>query len=137
MELSMKILQKEKVKRDVELSKKFEEFLAFTRENGIVSLENQGGNIVLERLTRLSTALTEAQLNALNAKADYEATKSMQNEPAKVKQFASASSAVGVRVFVSDTETTNISRFIPSQKRNHAEGSNSTIRKFTIKLLPS
>jgi capsular exopolysaccharide synthesis family protein len=101
----LKILQKEKVKRDAELSTKFQELLAFTRENGIVSLENQGGHIVLERLTRLSTALTEAQLNALNAKADYEATKSMQNEPAKVKQFASASSTVGVRVFVSDTET--------------------------------
>ncbi len=101
----LKILQKEKVKRDAELSKKLEELLVFTRENGIVSLENQGGHIVLERLTRLSTALTEAQLNALNAKADYEATKSMQNEPAKVKQFASASATVGVRVFVSDTET--------------------------------
>jgi capsular exopolysaccharide synthesis family protein len=101
----LKILQKEKIKRDAELSKKFEELLEFTRENGVVSLENQGGHIVLERLTRLSTALTEAQLNALNAKADYEATKSMQNEPAKIKQFASASSTVGVRVFVSDTET--------------------------------
>ena len=65
----LKILQKEKVKRDAELSTKFQELLAFTRENGIVSLENQGRHIVLERLTRLSTALTEAQLNALNAKA--------------------------------------------------------------------
>lgn len=101
----LKILQKEKVKRDAELSNKFEELLAFTRENGIVSLENQGGHIILERLTRLSTALTEAQLNALNAKADYEATRNMRDEPAKVKQFASASSTVGVRVFVSDTET--------------------------------
>lgn len=100
----LKILQKEKVKRDAELSKKFEELLKFTRENGVVSLENQGGHVVLERLTRLSTALTEAQLSALNAKADYEATKGMQNEPAKVKQFASASSSAGVRVFVSDTE---------------------------------
>ena len=100
----LKILQKEKTKRDEELSKKFEELLAFTRENSIVSLENQGGHVVLEKLTRLSTALTEAQLNALNAKADFEATKSMQDEPAKVKQFASASSTAGVRVFVSDTE---------------------------------
>jgi capsular exopolysaccharide synthesis family protein len=101
----LRILQKEKVKRDAELSKKFKELLAFTRENGIVSLESQGGHVVLDRLTRLSTALTEAQLNALNAKADYEATKSMQNEPARVKQFASASSTASVRVFVSDTET--------------------------------
>jgi capsular exopolysaccharide synthesis family protein len=101
----LKILQKEKIKRDKELSKKFKELLKFTRENSLVSLENRGGHVVLERLTRLSTALTEAQLNALNAKADYEATKSMQNEPAKIKQFASASSSAGVRVFVSDTES--------------------------------
>lgn len=100
----LKILQKEKIKRDEELSKKFEELLKFTRENSFVSLENQGGHVVLERLTKLSTALTDAQLNALNAKADYEATRSMQNEPAKIKQFASASSSAGVRVFVSDTE---------------------------------
>ena len=101
----LRILQKEKVRRDKELSDKFAELLEFTRENGVVSLSNQGGNIILERLTKLSTALTEAQLSALNAKADYEATKSMENKPAKVKQFASASSVAGVRVFVNDTES--------------------------------
>lgn len=101
----LRILQKEKIRRDKELSDKFAELLEFTRENGVVSLNNQGGNIVLQRLTKLSTALTEAQLSALNAKADYEATKSMENEPAKIKQFASASSVAGVRVFVNDTET--------------------------------
>jgi len=101
----LKIIQKEKVKRDKELSDKFAELLEFARENSEVSLDNQGGNIVLERLTKLSTALTEAQLNALSAKADYEAIKSMENEPAKIKQFASASSTAEVRVFVNDTET--------------------------------
>ncbi len=101
----LRILQKEKVKRDEELSAKFDELLTFTRENGVVSFDGQGGNVVLERLNKLSGALTEAQLNSLNTKADYEATKSMQNEPAKVKQFASASSASGIRVSLNDRET--------------------------------
>ena len=101
----LRIIQKEKVKRDKELSDKFAELLEFARENSEVSLDNQGGNIFLTRLMKLSTAVTDAQLNALNAKADYEAVKSMEDEPAKVKQFASASSTAGVRVFVNDTET--------------------------------
>ncbi len=101
----LKIIQKEKVKRDKELSDKFAELLEFARENSEVSLDSQGGNIFLTRLTKLSTAVTDAQLNTLNAKADYEAVKSMEDEPAKVKQFASASSTAGVRVFVNDTET--------------------------------
>jgi len=101
----LRILQEEKLKRDQDLKDKFEALLAFTRENGAISLSDQGGNIVFQRLNMLSTSLTESQLSALNAKADYEAAKSMANEPAKVKQFASASSAAGVRVFVNDTET--------------------------------
>ena len=102
----LKILQKEKIKRDEELSAKFDELLAFTRENGVVSFDAQGGNnVVLERLNKLSVALTESQLNSLNTKADYEATKSMENEPAKVKQFASASSVSGIRVSLNDRET--------------------------------
>jgi capsular exopolysaccharide synthesis family protein len=99
-----KILQKEKVERDKELSERLDKLLEFTRENSMVSLDNQGGNIILDRLAKLSAELTSAQLNSLNAKADYEAVKSMKNEPFKVKQFASASSNAGVRVFVNDTE---------------------------------
>ena len=100
----LKILQKEKVKRDKELSDKFAEMLEFTRENGVVSFDNKGGNIVFERLAKLSSALSEAQLAALTAKADFEATRSMKNEPAKIKQFAAASASAGVRVFINDRE---------------------------------
>jgi len=101
----LRILQKEKVKRDKDLTDKFDELLKFTRENGVVSFDGQGGNVVLERLNKLSGALTESQLNALNTKADYEATKSMQDDPARIKQFASASSSSGVRVSINDRET--------------------------------
>jgi capsular exopolysaccharide synthesis family protein len=101
----LRILQKEKVRRDVELSEKFAQILEFTRQNGVVSMDNQGGNVVFERLNKLSDALTEAQLATTNAKADYEAVKSMANEPAKIKQFAAASPASSVRIIVNDVET--------------------------------
>ncbi len=99
------ILQKEKVKCDRELRAKFEEMLAFTRENGVLSFDNEGGHIVLQKLGKLSDALTETQLATINAKADFEAARSMANEPAKVKQFAAASPSSGVQVFVNDIET--------------------------------
>lgn len=100
----LKILQKEKVKRDAELSEKFAQMLDFTRKNGVVSFEKEGGHVIFQKLTKLSEALTDAQLAAINAKADYEATKSMINEPAKIKQFAAASST-GVHVVVNDIES--------------------------------
>jgi capsular exopolysaccharide synthesis family protein len=101
----MRILQKEKVRRDNELSGKFAEMLEFTRKNGVVSFSDSGSNVVFERLTKLSEALTEAQLATTNAKADYEAVKSMANEPTKIKQFAAASPTTGVRIFINDVET--------------------------------
>jgi capsular exopolysaccharide synthesis family protein len=99
------ILQKEKVKRDKELSDKYEEMVQFTRENGVVSFDNKGGNIVFQKLIALSEALTEAQLITINAQADYEAVKAMADDPAKVKQFAAALPTTGIHVLVNNTET--------------------------------
>jgi capsular exopolysaccharide synthesis family protein len=101
----LKILQKEKIKRDQELSDKLKEMLEFTKQNGVVSFNNEGGNITFERLSKLSGALTEAQLAALNAKADFEAVKGMMDEPEKIRQFASASASTGVHVSLNDRET--------------------------------
>jgi capsular exopolysaccharide synthesis family protein len=99
------ILQKEKVKRDKELSNKYEEMVQFTRENGVVSFDNKGGNVVFQKLITLSEALTEAQLMTINAQADYEAVKAIADDPAKVKQFAAALPTTGIRVLINDTET--------------------------------
>ncbi|MCK4815610.1 hypothetical protein KA005_07565, partial [bacterium] len=65
------ILRKEKVKRNKRLTDKYEEMVEFTRENGVVSFDDKGGNVVFQKLIKLSEALTEAQLIAINAKADY------------------------------------------------------------------
>jgi capsular exopolysaccharide synthesis family protein len=100
----LKILQKEKAKRDEELSRKFKELLEFTRTNGVASVNGDGDNIVFQRLAKLSEALTDAQLATISTKADYEAVSNMMSEPAKVKQFASAQPAAGLRVLVNDEE---------------------------------
>jgi capsular exopolysaccharide synthesis family protein len=99
------ILRKEKVLRDRELSEKFYDILEFTRTNGVVSFNEKGGNIVFEELSRLSEALTESQLGTINARADFEAAKTMVDDPEKIKQFAAASSSAGVRISLNDVET--------------------------------
>lgn len=101
----LKILRKEKVKRDKELSEKFEQMLEFSKTGWVLSFDNKSGHIVFQRLTKLSEALTEAQLATINARADYEASLSMASEPAKIKQFASAQPNIGIRVSVNDIET--------------------------------
>lgn len=101
----LKILQKEKIQRDQELTDNFTKLKEFTSENGVVSLENSDAHIVFKRLSKLSTALTDAQLDTINAKADYEAILSMTDEPEQIKQFAMAQPTAGVRVFVTDIET--------------------------------
>ena len=80
------ILQREKVKRDKELSDKYEEMIQFTREHGVVSFDNKGGNVVFQKLLTLSEALTESQLMTIHAKADYEVVKAIADDPEKVKQ---------------------------------------------------
>ncbi len=101
----LKILQKEKVKRDAQLTEKFQQLVQFTKENGIVSFDDKNGPIVFQRLAKLSTALTDAQLATINAKADFEAILSMVDEPEKIKQFAMAQPNAGVRVFVNDVQS--------------------------------
>ncbi|MDD5459549.1 MAG: polysaccharide biosynthesis tyrosine autokinase [Phycisphaerae bacterium] len=83
-----RILQNEKVKRDEELEAKFAELLKFTRENGVVSFDGKGGNVVYQKLSKIADALTESQLASINAKADLGAVRSMADDPAKVRQFA-------------------------------------------------
>ena len=101
----LKILQKEKTKRESELAKKFETLLDFTREHGGLAFDDQGNNIVLQRLAQLSNALTEAQLQAINSKADYETVKMMVHDPDRIKQLVQAQRSTGVYVSLGDQES--------------------------------
>jgi len=91
----LKILQKEKTKRDAELSEKLKAMLEFKQNNTGLAFETGKGNIILERLQRLSEALNIAQLEAIDAQAAYEATRATMSDPAKVKQLIEARRAAG------------------------------------------
>ena len=91
----LKIIQKEKTKRDFELSSGFQALLKFKRDNLVLSLESERGNIFLQRLEKLSDELTSAQLETINSRALYQTTKAMMDDPAKIKQLFAAQYAGG------------------------------------------
>ena len=94
----LKILQKEKVKRDEELAQKLKGMMDFKKENVALAFESRQGNIVIERLARLSSVLTEAQLATIESRFAYESTKEMVSDPAKLKQFMEAQRAKGIYI---------------------------------------
>jgi succinoglycan biosynthesis transport protein ExoP len=100
----LKILQKEKIERDKELAVNFEELLDFTRKYGVVSFDKSGGNTVFERLKNLSDSLTEAQLDTINAKAEFEAVGKLADDPLKIKQYAMAQPNTAEGLFEKDDE---------------------------------
>ncbi|MCK4998730.1 MAG: polysaccharide biosynthesis tyrosine autokinase [Anaerohalosphaera sp.] len=100
------ILQKEKITRDKEFDEKLAELLSFTRENGVVSFDqSRGGDISFKRLAILTEGLADAQLAAINTKADYDALMSVQDQPRKMRDFAAATFGGTNNTFVKDSET--------------------------------
>ena len=101
----LKILQKEKIKRDGELSDQVKEMLEFTKKNGIITFSNNNdGQVVIQRLAKISEALTQAQLETISSKANYEATSNMKDDPLKIKQMAMAQPNPIVSLFSRDKE---------------------------------
>jgi capsular exopolysaccharide synthesis family protein len=89
----LKILQKEKDKRGKELTSKLQAVVDFKKENEALAFETGQGNIILDRLARLSEALTQAQLYTLEAKSHYEVIKTASNDPERLKQMVNAQQA--------------------------------------------
>jgi capsular exopolysaccharide synthesis family protein len=100
----LKILQKEKIARDEELSANFKELLEFTRQYGVISFEKSGGNEVFQRLKALGDSLTIAQLDTIKAKATLEAVKKF-DSPQKVRQYAMAQPGISANLFTQNIET--------------------------------
>ncbi len=98
----LKILQTEKDKRDKELSEKLKAMMDFKSRNIGLAFENADGNIIIDRLTALSTELTRAELRTVEAKYTFENTKSILTDPARLKQYAEGERAKGV--FITNAE---------------------------------
>ena len=80
----LKILQREKTRRDAELKKTFQAAMAFKRDNEIISFGSDDSNIIIQRLDALSDALTKAELAMMETKARYDATRSLLADPRKI-----------------------------------------------------
>lgn len=92
----LRILQKEKIKRDKELAEKLKAMTDFKLASSALAFESGTGNIIVERLARLSEALTAAQFETIDAQTAYEATKVMMGDPVKMKHLVQSQRAQGV-----------------------------------------
>ncbi len=86
----LKILQTEKAKRSSELTEQLKATMDFKKENEALAFESNRGNIILQKLERLSIVLTEAQLATVESKSLYESTERMISDPVGFKQFVEA-----------------------------------------------
>jgi succinoglycan biosynthesis transport protein ExoP len=113
----LKILQHEKDKRSQELSEKLRAMMDYKKQNIGLAFESNDGNVILERLGRLSVVLTEAQLATIESKSAYESTKEMVSDPAMLKQFVEARKSNGAYASQDGEETGLKSRLNELQLR--------------------
>ena len=83
----LKILRSEKDKRGTELTDKLQTMMDFKKEHEALAFESRQGNLVIERLERLSAVLTESQLSTIESESNYETIKQMISDPTKLKQY--------------------------------------------------
>src|SRR5687767_3356767 len=83
----LKILQKEKLRHEEELRKTSTAMVAYRQANGMLAFEGDKGNVIVQRLQELSAAMTEAQLDALNAKVILEAVESERGDPVVLEEL--------------------------------------------------
>jgi len=89
----LKILQKQKDKAVIELEEKRKSMLEFQTQNPSITFETSQGNIIIERLAKLSESLTAAELRTVQAKSVYESVKLLVGDPEKLMQFIDAQGA--------------------------------------------
>jgi len=100
----LKILQAEQLKRTGELDTQLKGMLEFRRKHGEIAFDAEGGNTVLQRLFKLSDALTDVQIELVNAKAALAAAKKMMSDPARIRQLVQMERSQGVFVSVYSEE---------------------------------
>jgi Mrp family chromosome partitioning ATPase/uncharacterized protein involved in exopolysaccharide biosynthesis len=86
----LKILRADAELRRAELQRDEKAFIEFKKAHPEISLEHGRGNVTLQRLSRLSDALSAAQIEVLDAKADFESIQALMDKPAQIRQFVEA-----------------------------------------------
>jgi capsular exopolysaccharide synthesis family protein len=95
----LKILQRQKEIAAEELETKRTQMLNFQKENPELTFETSQGNIILERLASLSRALTEAELQTVEARSRLESIKILVSDPTKLKEFIETQRAQRVYIY--------------------------------------
>ena len=91
------VLQKEKLANEVELKAKREKLFELARSNGAITLE-EGDNIELARLSKISEALTIAELELTEIQTQYDTINALVDKPDQIRSLALSDSTF------SDTE---------------------------------
>ena len=91
----LKILQTEKDKRSKELEEKLNAMMEFRKKNEALAFESSQGNIVMERLQKLSEALTQAQMETIESKYAYDTMEEIVNDSVKLQEFVASQEASG------------------------------------------
>lgn len=105
------ILQKENQRINTELNTKLTAMVEFKKANEALAFENRNSNIILDRLSSLSEAVTLAQLKTIEEKSNYETTRVMVSDAVKLKEFVQAQRAKGVYIS-SESENLRLRRQI-------------------------
>ncbi len=95
----LELLLNQKNKYDHELATKRKAKLDFLRQHRLLAIGTNPQNPTMDRLSKLSAALTEVELDTLQAQAAYEAVKSAMGDPDKIRQL------LDTRQFKSETES--------------------------------
>ena len=96
----LKLLQKEKEKREVELAEHRKATLDFKRSHGMLSFQDEKGNIVLQRLSKLSEALTTAEMDSLDAASNLQVVQGLRDQPDKLLDLARGDQPTAMEVNV-------------------------------------
>lgn len=117
----VKILREEKTQRDEELKERLQRMVEFSQANeGLAYGASQESNIIMRRLERFQQALDEAQLEAIEYKAAYEATRKMMDDPARLRQYVDAQRAKGVYIAAA-SEVTSLRNDLQRLQRDRAD----------------
>jgi succinoglycan biosynthesis transport protein ExoP len=81
------VLEKEKQREDAEFKQINEQMLDFRKKYGIISLDGDKGNIILEKLAGLSSALTTAQIEGMQTQVAAESADAFASNPAKMQSL--------------------------------------------------
>jgi len=82
-----KVLDRERKDVEQQLAAKNRELLDFKAKNGELSYQDGRGNIIVQKLSDLSTALTKAHLESIAAEGNYKGAVALQNDPEGLKHW--------------------------------------------------